>query len=105
MPASPLARLSTAMARNTFIGHAFTEHLLLTWWLRASLVAQMVKNLPAMQETHCYPVQSLGKEGPLEKGMGRNTHSRILARGNPIDRGAWQAIVYGVPKSLTQLSD
>ena len=34
----------------------------------------MVKNLPAMQETH---VQSLGGEDPLEKGMA--THSRILA--------------------------
>ena len=31
----------------------------------ASLVAQLVKNLPAMQET---PVQSLGQEDPLEKG-------------------------------------
>ena len=36
----------------------------------ASLVAQTVKNLPAMQETQ---VQSLGQEGPLEKGM--STHS------------------------------
>ena len=33
-------------------------------FLRASLVAQMVKNLPAMQET---PVQFLGWEDPLEK--------------------------------------
>ena len=40
----------------------------------ASLVAQMVKNLPAMQETQ---VQSLGWENPLEKGMA--THSSILA--------------------------
>ena len=40
----------------------------------ASLVAQMVKNLPAVQETH---VRSLGWEDPLEKGM--STHSRILA--------------------------
>ena len=40
----------------------------------ASLVAQMVKNLPAMQETQ---VQSLGWEDPLEKGMA--THSSILA--------------------------
>ena len=40
----------------------------------ASLVAQMVKNLPAMQETG---VQSLGQEDPLEKGMA--IHSRILA--------------------------
>ena len=41
---------------------------------RASRVAQMVKNLPAMQETQ---VQSPGWEDPLEKGMA--THSSILA--------------------------
>ena len=40
----------------------------------ASLVAQMVKNLPTMWETQ---VQSLGQEDPLEKGMA--THSIILA--------------------------
>ena len=40
----------------------------------ASLVVQMVKNLPAMQETS---VQSLDWEDPLEKGMA--THSSILA--------------------------
>ena len=39
-----------------------------------SLVAQMVKNLPAMKETG---VQSLGQEDTLEKGMA--THSSILA--------------------------
>ena len=39
-----------------------------------SLVAQMVKNPPAMQETQ---VQSLGWENPLEKGMA--IHSSILA--------------------------
>ena len=37
-------------------------------------MAQVVKNLPAMQETR---VQSLGQEDPLEKGMA--THSSILA--------------------------
>ena len=41
---------------------------------KASLVAQMVKNLPARQETL---VRSLGWEDPLEKGM--LTHSSILA--------------------------
>ena len=40
----------------------------------ASLVAQMVKNLPTMQETQ---VQSLGREDPLEKG--KATHSSMLA--------------------------
>ena len=42
-----------------------------TW---ASLVAQMVKNLPAMRQTW---VQSLGWEDPLEKG--KANHSSILA--------------------------
>ena len=40
----------------------------------ASLMAQMVRNLPAMQETQ---IQSLDREDPLEKKMA--THSRILA--------------------------
>ena len=40
----------------------------------ASLVAQLIENLPAMQEA---PVQSLGWEDPLEKG--KATHSSILA--------------------------
>ena len=40
---------------------------------RASLVAQLVKNLPAMQET---PVQFLDWEDPLEKG--KATHSSSL---------------------------
>ena len=40
---------------------------------RASLIAQLVKNLPAMQEI---PVQLLGQEDPLDKG--KATHSSIL---------------------------
>ena len=43
-----------------------------------SLVAQMVKDLPAMRETQ---VESLGRADPLEKGMA--THASILALGNP----------------------
>ena len=64
---------------------------------RASLVAQMVKNLPAMQETQ---VRSLSQEDTLEKGMA--THSSILAwRIQWIGRGTWQATVHGVTKSQT----
>ena len=48
----------------------------------ASLVAQMVKNPPAMWETW---VQSLGREDPVEEGMA--THSGILAWRIPMDRG------------------
>ena len=58
---------------------------------RASLVAQMVRNLPAMQETL---VRSLGWEYPLEEGMA--THSSILPLRIPMERGDWQATVHGV---------
>ena len=54
------------------------SHRLMYFFLRkglgTSLVAQTVKNLPAMQETW---VQSLSSEDPLEEGIA--THSRILA--------------------------
>ena len=60
----------------------------------ASLVAELVKNPPAMQETW---VRSLGWEDPLEKG--KATHSSILAWRIP-----W-TILHGVAKSWTRLSD
>ena len=63
----------------------------------ASLVAQMVKNPPAMQ------IWSLGGEDPLEEGMA--THSSSLAWRIPMNRGAWRATVHGVAKSQTWLSD
>ena len=66
----------------------------------ASLVAQTVKNLPAMRETW---VRSLGWEDPLEEGMA--TPSSILAWRIPVDSGAWRATVHGVTNSWTQLSD
>ena len=59
----------------------------------ASLVAQLVKNLPAMWKTWTW---SLGWEDPLEKGTA--THSGILAWRIP-----WT--VHGVTKSQTWLSD
>ena len=51
---------------------------------RASLVAQTVKNLPAVWETW---VRSLDWEDPLEEGMA--THCSILAWRILMDRGAW----------------
>ena len=65
----------------------------------ASLVAQMVKNLPAMQETW---VQSLGWEYPLEEGMA--THSSILAR-NPQGQRSLVSYSPWAAKSQTWLSD
>ena len=73
-------------------------HLFQYSW--ASLVAQMVKNLPAMQETWA---RSLGWEDLLEKDMA--TYSSILAWRIPMDRGAWRATVHGVAESQTQRSN
>ena len=67
---------------------------------RASLVAQTVKNPPAMREAW---VRSLGWEDPLEKRM--TIYSNILAWRIPMDRGAWQATVHGVAKGWAQLSN
>ena len=61
-----------------------------------SLVAQMVKHLPAMQEIR---VQSLGQEDPLEKGNGSPLQYPCLE--NSMDGGAWWATVHGVAKSWT----
>ena len=70
-----------ALLQGIFPTQGSNQHLLcLLYWqagslpLGASLMAQMVKNLPAMQETQ---VQSLGQEDPLQKEMA--THSSILA--------------------------
>ena len=59
---------------------------------RASLVAQMVKSLPAMWETW---VQSLGWEDPMEKEI---PHQYSCLE-NPTDKGDRQATVHGVAKS------
>ena len=50
------------------------NHIYISLMRKSSLVAQMVKHLPAMRETW---VQSLGREDPLDKEMA--THSSILA--------------------------
>ena len=63
---------------------------------RASLMAQMVKNPPAVQETW---IQFLGWEDPLEESMA--TLSSILARRIPMDSGACWATVHGVTRSWT----
>ena len=62
--------------------------------MRASLVAQLLKNVPTVWETW---VRSLGWEDPPEKG--KATHSSILAWRIP-----W-TIAHGVEKSRTRLSN
>ena len=78
-------------------GEAIGYPLQYSW---ASLVAQVVKNPPAVLETWA---RFLGWEDPLEEGVA--THSSIPAWRILTDRGAWWAIVHGVAKSRTQLSD
>ena len=56
--------------------HTYTHTYIHT---QASLVAQRVKNLPAVQETQETWVQSLGWEDPLEEEMA--THFSIIAWG------------------------
>ena len=68
----------------------------MTW---ISLVAQLVKNLPAMREIW---VRSLGWEHPLEEGIA--THSSILAWKTPMDRGAWGAMGHKELDMTEQLS-
>jgi len=72
---------------------------LLTILSLASLVAQLVKNPPVMQET---PVQFLSWDDPLEEGMA--TNFCILAWRIPTERGAWWATVHEVANSQTRLS-
>ena len=65
--------------------------------LSASLAAQMVKNVPAMQQMQ---VQSLGQEDPLEKQMA--THPlQYSCLENSMDRDDWWAAVHTVAKSWT----
>ena len=62
-----------------------------------------VKKTTFHQETWETWFLSLAWEDLLEEEMA--THSSILAWKNPMKRGAWWAIVLGVTKSQTQLSD
>ena len=64
------------------------------WWV--SLMAQLVTNLAAMQETQ---VLSLGQEDSLEDPL------QYSCLENSMDRGAWWATVHVITKNWTQLSD
>ena len=64
------------------------------------VVAQMVKNPPAVQEET--QVRSLGQEDSPGEGNGNPLQYSCLE--NPMDREAWQATVHGVAKNRARLS-
>ena len=66
---------------------------------KASLVVQVVKNLPAMQETQ---VWSLGQEDPLEKEM---APTPVFLPGEVHGQRSLGAAVHGAAKSQTRLRD
>ena len=68
-------------------------------FLTDSLVAEMVKSLPAMQETVWISVSG------RSPGEGNGNPLQCSCLENPMDRGARQATVHGVAKSWRQLSD
>ena len=70
--------------------------VLLPW---DSLMAQMVKPLPAMRETHSIP----GLERSPGEGNGNPLQYSCLE--NSMDGGAWWATVHGVAKNWTRLSN
>ena len=68
----------------------------------ASVVAQVVKNLPAMQETWERKIPTQGRKDP-NPGKEMVTHYSILAGRIHMDRGAWWSTVHGVAMSWTRL--
>ena len=80
---------------GSFIEYSSHNIQVFPWIFKASLVAQLVKNLPAMWETS---VRSLGWEDPLDKG--RATHSKYSGLENSM-----VCIVHGVAKSRTWPTD
>ena len=78
----------------------FLSFYITVYLQRASMVVQMVKNLPVVQETR---VQSLGRgRSPGERNGNPLQYSCLE---NLMDRGAWWVAVHGVPKSWARLSD
>ena len=87
-----LLRSASTILKSSTLLSLFKKYLFI-WLHKASLVTQLVKNLPAMQETW---VRSLGWEDPLAKG--KATHSKCSGPGE--FHG-----LYGVAKNQTWLSD
>ena len=69
------------------------------------LVAQSVKNQPVMQETACYAGDPDSIPGSGKSpGEGNGNPLQYPCLGNPMDRGAWWAIVHGVARVVHDLA-
>ena len=104
-----MVALKSANATNQdlcAIGLFIYREPVLKW---ASLVAQMVKNLPAMQETrvrfHLSTYHCLQDILRFDSYISSGTPLQCSCLEDPMDRGAWWAAVQGVAKSRTRLSD
>ena len=64
--------------------------------MTAFLVAQMIKNLPVIQETQ---VQFLDGEDPLENGMATYKYKWYSCLENSMDKEAWQTTVHGFARN------
>ena len=84
----PLIKISECVFQPLFTVHPYT--------VSPGFLGGASGKEPAWQRRRCKDmwVWSLSREDPLEEGMA--THSTILAWRIPLDRGAWQAIVYQV---------
>ena len=93
--------MAYVLTKHTF--KVLSEHQIENWDLmefrklhRASLLAQQVKNLPAMQETQGMQVPSRGQEDPLEKEWQSLQYSCLKI---PMNRGAWWTTVQWAAES------
>ena len=98
-PSSPLfyemcIKASSHEGLNILFMH--TKHFLYAHQGLPSLVAQMIKNLPIMQETRGF-IPGWGRS----PGEGNGYPLQYSCLGNSMDRGAWRATVHGVGKSRT----
>ena len=96
MQETPAGDPGSIPVSGRYLGEGIGYLLQYSW---ASLLAQMVRNLPAMQETR---VRFLGLEDPLEREVA--IHSSVRAWKIPMDRGAWWATIHCPAKSQTRLS-
>ena len=95
---------SSQSTRRGFLCYLVASFYLFYVWYcvyRISLVAQTVKNLPAVQEAQVWCLPGSGRS----PGEGNGSPLQYSCLENPMDRGAWWAAVHRVAQSRAQLSD